>query len=244
MLGLSVLWAAMRYGEHTFNSKAAPAMCSIALAAVSFLMIPQIVYSTIASSSDDSLSKNNTLILSHGMAIVFLQIFGLYAFLRLLPASHILDERVFLGEGAKRKIFSFVPPMIVLGFTTLCAFVCGAYLIDSLRTVVESSHFGQDFLFLIVVPMVTGYAELATAIFYTYGDTMNLAISVVVGSGMQIPLLILPSLVIIGWLANIQITLLLGGMESLLLFLSVLVLNYHVRDGNSTYVASTILLAT
>lgn len=39
-------------------------------------------------------------------------------------------------------------------------------------------------------------------------------------------------------------TLLLGGLEYLLLFLSVTVLNYHVRDGDSTYVAGTILIAT
>jgi Ca2+:H+ antiporter len=75
-------------------------------------------------------------------------------------------------------------------------------------------------------------------------DTMNLAIGVVVGSGTQIPLLVLPCLVIFGWLAHIPMTLVLGGLESLLLFLSVSVLNYHVRDGGNTYVAGTILLAT
>jgi Ca2+:H+ antiporter len=58
----------------------------------------------------------------------------------------------------------------------------------------------KAFFGVIVLPVVSSSVELWPTILFTYEDTVNLATNGVVGSGMQIVLLVLPVLVILGWI--------------------------------------------
>lgn len=53
---------------------------------------------------------------------------------------------------------------------------------------------------MILLPIVGNAAEHATAVTVAVKDKMDLAIGVAVGSSMQIALLILPLVVVIGWI--------------------------------------------
>jgi Ca2+:H+ antiporter len=53
---------------------------------------------------------------------------------------------------------------------------------------------------LILLPIVGNAAEHATAVTVAVKDKMDLAIGVAVGSSMQIALLVLPLVVVIGWI--------------------------------------------
>lgn len=59
-----------------------------------------------------------------------------------------------------------------------------------------------EFIGLILIPIVGNAAEHFTAVTVAYKDKMDLAIGVAVGSSMQIALLVLPLLVVIGWIAD------------------------------------------
>lgn len=79
---------------------------------------------------------------------------------------------------------------------------------------VETTIIGETFVGLILLPIVGNAAEHATAVTVACKDKMDLAIGVAVGSSMQIALLVLPLIVVLGWII---------GMSSLL-FLFFLVL--------------------
>jgi Ca2+/H+ antiporter len=144
-------------------------MCSIAAAAVSFLMIPQIVYASDEPASNVAVINQNVLTLSQGVALVLLEVYALYTFFRLLPASDFLDERVFLGEGRTRRIFSSAPPIVVLGLSLFMASVNGAYAVDSMPYLWEQTYVSKTFVGMILVPSIISCAELAPAVFFTYG---------------------------------------------------------------------------
>lgn len=55
---------------------------------------------------------------------------------------------------------------------------------------------------MILLPIVGNAAEHATAVTVAAKDKMDLSIGVAVGSSMQIALLVLPLLVVIGWIAG------------------------------------------
>ena len=58
----------------------------------------------------------------------------------------------------------------------------------------------KTFVGLILLPIVGNAAEHATAVTVAIKDKMDLAIGVAVGSSMQIALLVIPFIVILGWI--------------------------------------------
>lgn len=63
-----------------------------------------------------------------------------------------------------------------------------------------SGNISDTFVGLILLPIVGNAAEHATAVTVACKDKMDLAIGVAVGSSMQIALLVLPLIVVLGWI--------------------------------------------
>jgi Ca2+:H+ antiporter len=79
-------------------------------------------------------------------------------------------------------------------------------------------------------------AEHATAVTVAIKDKMDLAIGVAVGSSMQIALLVLPLIVVIGWIMHIDnMTLYFDGFQIAVLFVAVFLVNYLIQDGKSNW---------
>ena len=73
---------------------------------------------------------------------------------------------------------------------------------------------------------------------------MDLAIAVAVGSSMQIALLVIPLIVILGWALGIdEMNLYFDGFQVMILFVSVLLVNYLIQDGKSNYLEGNLLLS-
>lgn len=62
----------------------------------------------------------------------------------------------------------------------------------------------ETFVGLILLPIVGNAAEHATAVTVACKDKMDLAIGVAVGSSMQIALLVLPLIVVLGWIIGVD----------------------------------------
>jgi Ca2+:H+ antiporter len=61
---------------------------------------------------------------------------------------------------------------------------------------------------------------------------------------MQIALFVTPFLVILGWIMGLPMTLHFQGFETVVFFLSVLVVNYLIQDGKSNYLEGAMCLGT
>ena len=71
---------------------------------------------------------------------------------------------------------------------------------------------------------------------------MDLAIGVAVGSSMQVALLVLPLVVVIGWIAGKNdMDLDFNSFEIIILFISVLLVNYLIGDGKSHWLEGVLL---
>lgn len=123
---------------------------------------------------------------------------------------------------------------VLIGVTVLVA-VCAEYLVDSIDALVETAHISKTFVGLILLPIVGNAAEHVTAIVVALKDKMDLAMGVAIGSSMQIALLVTPFLVILGWIIDQPMTLHFEIFETVVFFLSVLVVTYVIMDGKSNY---------
>ena len=117
--------------------------------------------------------------------------------------------------------------------TTLIAF-CSEFMVDSISEVTASGSVSTTFVGLILLPIVGNASEHATAVTVACKDKMDLAIGVAVGSSMQIALLVLPFVVVIGWIIGRDcMTLYFDTFQIAVLFVAVLLVNYLIQDGKS-----------
>jgi Ca2+:H+ antiporter len=72
--------------------------------------------------------------------------------------------------------------------------------VDSIDAITQTGGVSETFVGLILLPIVGNAAEHATAVTVACKDKMDLSIGVAVGSSMQIALLVLPFIVILGWI--------------------------------------------
>jgi Ca2+:H+ antiporter len=149
--------------------------------------------------------------------------------------------QLFDGESADDEEDEEEPQMSpwaaagVLVVTTIMVAICAEYLVDSIESVVETMHISKTFIGLILLPIVGNAAEHVTAVVVALKDKMDLAIGVAIGSSMQIALLVTPFLVILGWIMDKPMTLHFETFETVVFFLSMLVVTYTIQDGKSNY---------
>jgi Ca2+:H+ antiporter len=111
------------------------------------------------------------------------------------------------------------------------------FMVDGISAITTSSSgISVEFVGLILLPIVGNAAEHATAVTVACKDKMDLAIGVAVGSSMQVALLLIPLMVIIGWImGNDCMTLDFDGFQVAVMFVAVLLVNYLINDGKSNW---------
>lgn len=140
---------------------------------------------------------------------------------------------------------SLAVAIITLAASTVLVALNAEFLVDSLNSVTCSSNgISKTFVGLILLPIVGNAAEHFTAVSVAIKDKMDLSIGVAVGSSMQIALLVLPLVVIIGWMAGKgdQMTLYFDGFQLAMLFVAILLVNYLIQDGKSHWLEGLLLM--
>jgi len=74
-------------------------------------------------------------------------------------------------------------------------------------------------------------------------NRMELTITICVGSSIQIAIFVVPLLVIIGWCSGHDLTLFFANFETIVLFVSVILVNTLIQDGKSNYMEGLMLLS-
>ncbi|KAI1150851.1 Calcium/proton exchanger [Nemania diffusa] len=134
---------------------------------------------------------------------------------------------------------------VALGSLTICTVIialCAEGLVSGIEPI--SSVVSEEFIGLILVPIVGNACEHATAVTVAMKDKMDLAIGVAIGSSMQVALFLIPLLVIIGWgIGNNEMTLAFDTFQVVTLFVAVLLVNYLIGDGKSHWLEGVQLIA-
>lgn len=115
-------------------------------------------------------------------------------------------------------------------------------MVDSISALTATGGISEEFVGLILLPIVGNAAEHATAVTVACKDKMDLAIGVAVGSSMQVSLLLIPLMIIIGWIIGIEaMNLSFNGFQVAVLFMAVLLVNYITGDGKSNWIEGMLL---
>lgn len=198
------------------------------------LIIPAALSASLNEAKESSSAA--ILILSRGTAIILLFLYLLYLFFQLRTHASIFEgERQEEDGETEERTLRPIPASIALLLVTLLVAVCAEYLVDSIDAVVAKTGISKSFIGLILLPIVGNAAEHVTACVVAYKGKMDLAIGVAIGSSLQIALFVTPFMVILGWIIHQPMTLHFMGFETVVFFISVVVVNYLIQDGESNY---------
>lgn len=247
VLGCCFLAGGIREQERSFNATVASTMSSLMAVASASLIIPATLYAVMSNGKTGAgETDSNILLLSHGTSIILLFLYILYLYFQLFSHHDLFKDVESQGgdDEEEETILSPTSAGVCLILVTVMVAVCAEYLVDSIDSIVQSAHISKTFVGLILIPIVGNAAEHVTAVIVAYKGKMDLAINVAIGSSMQIALFVTPFLVVLGWIIGQPMTLHFQGFETIIFFISVLIVNYLIQDGKSNYLEGAMCIGT
>ncbi|GAA5908432.1 hypothetical protein JCM6882_007935 [Rhodosporidiobolus microsporus] len=253
VLGCSFLAGGLKFKEQTFQMTAAQASSSLMVLAVATLVIPAAYHGNkIDGGVGDGLlgtleniGKNSDidglLKLSRGTAIVLLFCYGSYLYFQLRSHAYLFeDPSEHEEEEARMNIATATGALVVV--TVITSF-CADYLVGAIDEFAQKWSIPKAFIGLILLPIVGNAAEHVTSVWMAAKGKMELTIGVAVGSSIQIAVGLIPILVLVGWIIDQDLTLFFENFETIVLFVSVLLVDILVSDGRSNYLEGLMLIA-
>ncbi|KAG5980741.1 hypothetical protein E4U55_003709 [Claviceps digitariae] len=160
---------------------------------------------------------------------------------RMLMNQRLLEAED--DEEGEDPQLHFLVALAALTVSTVIIAFCAECMVDSIDEVTKNGGLKEEFVGLILLPIVGNAAEHATAVTVAIKDKMDLAIGVAVGSSMQVALFLIPLLVIIGWaMGNQNMDLSFDMFQVAVMFVAVLLTNYLIGDGKSHWLEGFLLI--
>ncbi|KAJ5999378.1 hypothetical protein N7451_007188 [Penicillium sp. IBT 35674x] len=131
----------------------------------------------------------------------------------------------------------------VLVTATVLIAICAEFFASSFGVLNEKGILGESFVGLIVIPVAGNVAENVTAVIVAHKNQLDLAISVALGSAIQIGLLVAPVIVLVAWALEKPMTLHFDRFGMVTLVGSALLVSFLVLKGKTNYLEGAILCA-
>jgi len=109
--------------------------------------------------------------------------------------------------------------VLLLVAVTGVAYITAEHLIDSPEGLVAAHpNVSKQWITLIIIPIISNAAEHSTAVIVASKGKFDLAMSVAVGSCIQIAFFVIPVLILVAWGMGKPLTLLFDPLETIVRF--------------------------
>lgn len=130
---------------------------------------------------------------------------------------------------------------LLLGASVVLVFV-SEVLVASLEAAIKTLGLTQLFTGVILIPLFGGVVEYIAVVSFARKDKMDLAVSVAMGSSLQIAMFVAPVLVFAGFLMGRPMNLEFESFELMAVAMAVVVTNSISTDGRSNWLEGVLLL--
>ncbi len=241
VLGASIAAGGLKHKEQRFNAQAASSQSTLLTLAAIGLIVPAAFHyvggaAVGAKEAGLSLEIAIVLVVVYGLHLLF----SLHTHKQLFLGEACDIEEVTTGEGhwSMRKSIG-----ILAGATALIAWM-SEILVGSVEKAALSFGMTSVFVGVIVVAIVGNAAEHSTAILVAMKDRMDLALSIAIGSSLQIALFVAPVLVFASYaIGPTPMDLVFTPAEVLAIVVAVWITGQICSDGISNWIEGAQLLA-
>jgi Ca2+:H+ antiporter len=240
VLGVAMLLGGARNGDQTYDARAARTQATMLTLAVIALILPA-AYLALVPRAEAQMNSISALIA--GIMLVVYVANVAFALLRSRAdvAAGQAHEGGDLHHGPQ---WSVGKAMLVLLALTLGIVWLSEILVGTVEAASEAMGFSDAFTGVFVLAVIGGAAEQATAIVAARKNRMDLSMSITLGSGVQLALLVAPLLVLLSHFVGPQpMGLVFGPGLVLSILFSVIIAGQVASDGRSDWLRGVQLLA-
>ncbi|ORY09201.1 Sodium/calcium exchanger protein-domain-containing protein [Clohesyomyces aquaticus] len=223
------------------------------------LLIPSAYYSALKGSAvavpdgkegfTEKQLQHNVLKISQICSILLMLAFAIYILFNARSQHSIFDEVLELDEhhdldreaDLSKPKFTFTECIVALVVALTLVTLLAVFLVERIEDVVEAGVPDQ-FLGLILLPLVEKAAEHLTAVDEAWDGQINFALFHCIGPSIQTALFNAPLVVIVGWVMGKDMDLNFEIFMIVLLVLSIVVVGNFLRDGESNYLEGALLM--
>lgn len=234
ILGLSLLIGGIRHGVQTFNHANAGMDATLLVLAVFALAIPS--FFNIELEPDFMRVE----FLSIGASIAIIVMYGLMILYSFTAKTHEGDPQA--REAHAPSGWSTTHALIVLVVAVAFIALLSEFLVGAVEPVTASLGLSEFFLGVILIPLVGNAAEHFVAVQVAAKNKMDLALSIAVGSSLQIALFVAPLLVFISLAMGHPMPLEFTLYEILAVSAASLIAAFVSLDGKSNWLEGAMLL--
>ncbi|HUP27767.1 MAG TPA: calcium/proton exchanger [Chloroflexia bacterium] len=238
VLGLAIFMGGLGRDKQTFNRTAAGVSASQFTLAATGLFIPAAFALTTSNNELTPFLKEEV---SIGVALLLLGSYlaQLIFFLRTHKHLYSEDEEVAMhGQvwSIRHSIF------VLLGATLFVSFMA-EFLVEGVEYLTTQLGMTELFVGVILVALIGNAAEHMTAVIVAMKNKMDLAVSIAMGSTLQVALFVAPVLVLIGFFIGRPLDLFFSLFELAAIGVTMLIVNAITQDGESNWFEGIQLMA-
>jgi Ca2+:H+ antiporter len=201
--------------------------------AAAALVIPAVLLISAPTTSGASIEHLSILVAA---CLIILYLASL--FFSLVTHKHLYASEVGKEEGNWSLSKSI---WILLGATLAVAWMSDM-LVGTINTMGRSLGWTDLFIGVVIIAIVGNAAEHASAVTMAVKNKMDLALQVAIGSATQMAMFVAPVFVFVSLLFRNQMTLVFDTFEITSVFLSILLVNLVIADGESNWLEGVQLL--
>jgi Ca2+:H+ antiporter len=243
ILGSCLFVAGYNKKEVDFNVDLTSIMSSLMIVASATLVIPSASYFSdlLPNGVEPDNYEGYILTLSRIAAILLLAFYVQYLIFQLKTHADVFAEST--PEEGIVELDGWAAAFVLI-LATVGVSVCSDCLIDSVDGFVDQLGVSKSFIGLIIVPIVGNAGEFVATVHQARRGNIDFAIGLIVGATLQIALFVTPLLVLLGWMIGQPMSLRFDTFQTVVLSMSVIVVNCLIRDGRSNYFEGIMLLGT
>lgn len=238
VLGASMLGGGLKYHEQKFHAHAARSQATMLSLSIFALIVPAL-YQSALGAREPALQQKVSLVIA-------LLLFAAYLFYLYFQLS--THKSMFSGGDSKQPpsqahAWSVGKALLILSLSTGLIAWMSEILVGAVEPAAKTFGMNTVFIGVIVVGIVGNAAEHTAAIVMARKDRMDLAMSISIGSGVQISLFVAPVLVFLSyWLGPTPFDLIFGAKLVLVMFMAILIIGQIAGDGESNWLKGFQLL--
>jgi len=238
VLGAAMIAGGLRHREQIFNPHGARAQATMMTLAAITLILPAAYRAALGKEAVQGLVP-----LSVAISIVLLVVYALFlAFSLVTHASQFSGSHA--PEEGRADPWSASRATAVLAASTAVIAWMSEILVGSIQPAAQSLGLGTVFIGVFVVAILGNAAEHATAVTVAMKNRMDLALSIAIGSSVQVALFVAPVLVLVSlFLGPRPMDLAFPAGLVLIMLLAVLITGQVAADGRSDWLKGVQLLA-
>ncbi len=246
VLGAACLAGGINRDRQTFNQTAASTQAAMLLLFLAALLFPSLFellhggsLPAVGDRAESVQPETLSLSLAVSILLILVYIVGLVFSLKTHRALfNPFDEEVEESEWTVRK------SIIMLAIAGALVGLMSEILVSSITEAAEQVGLSEFFIGVFVVAIVGNAAEHWVAVLVAIKDKMDLAVNIAIGSSAQIALFVAPLLVILSFFFGPSpMGAVFNGYELGALLFAVLIANFVIQDGETTWFEGVSLLS-